>query len=151
MTINKRKKNSRLRGSWTHGWGAKKKHRGAGHRGGRGRAGTGKRADTIKPSIWKEQLPKGFTSKVHQEIAAVTIATINAKLGRWLREKKVSQEGGTFRIRLEEMGYQKLLSTGKPVARMHISVAAASSRSVKKVIEAGGAVDLIAGNAEKSG
>ena len=45
MTHNKRKKNSRQRGEWTHGWGAKKKHRGAGHRGGRGNAGSGKRGE----------------------------------------------------------------------------------------------------------
>ena len=52
MTVNKRKKNSRQRGSHTHGWGAMKKHRGAGNRGGRGAAGSGKRADSKKPSIW---------------------------------------------------------------------------------------------------
>ena len=39
-----RKKNTRQRGSHTHGWGAKKKHRGAGNRGGRGNAGSGPRA-----------------------------------------------------------------------------------------------------------
>jgi len=51
MSINKRTKRSRQRGSHTHGWGAKKKHRGAGNRGGRGMAGTGKRADQKKPTI----------------------------------------------------------------------------------------------------
>jgi len=40
MTVNKRKKMSRLRGSHTHGWGAKKKHRGKGNKGGAGMAGT---------------------------------------------------------------------------------------------------------------
>ena len=51
MTVHKRKKNSRQRGSHTHGWGAKKKHRGAGNRGGKGMAGTGKRADQKKTLI----------------------------------------------------------------------------------------------------
>ena len=45
MTVNKRKKFSRYRGSMTHGCGSKKKRRGSGHRGGKGMAGTGKRSD----------------------------------------------------------------------------------------------------------
>ena len=39
MVVRFRKKVRRMRGSHTHGWGAKKKHRGAGSRGGRGQAG----------------------------------------------------------------------------------------------------------------
>ena len=54
MTVNRRKKVVKQRGSHTHGWGSKKKHRGAGNRGGRGMAGSGKRADQRKPSILKE-------------------------------------------------------------------------------------------------
>ena len=53
MTTNKRKKVVKYRGSHTHGGGAKKKRRGAGHRGGRGMAGSGKRADQKKPTILK--------------------------------------------------------------------------------------------------
>ena len=48
---NKVKKVRKFRGSHTHGYGSKKKHRGAGSRGGRGMAGSGKRADQKKPSI----------------------------------------------------------------------------------------------------
>ena len=54
MVVNKRKKNSRQRGSTTHGFGSKKKHRGHGSRGGSGLAGTGKRADAKKPSFWHD-------------------------------------------------------------------------------------------------
>ena len=50
-----RKKNTRQRGSKTHGCGSMKKRRGAGHRGGRGAAGSGKRGDCKKPSIWKNK------------------------------------------------------------------------------------------------
>ena len=53
MVVNKRKKNTRMRGNTTHGWGSMKKRRGAGNRGGRGNAGTGKRADQKKPTILK--------------------------------------------------------------------------------------------------
>ena len=48
MVINKSKKKLKYRGSKTHGCGSMKKRRGAGHRGGRGAAGSGKRGDTKK-------------------------------------------------------------------------------------------------------
>ena len=48
MKIKKKKKSVGLRGSHTHGRGFKKKARGSGHRGGVGKAGTGKRADQKK-------------------------------------------------------------------------------------------------------
>lgn len=51
----KRKKASRMngRGQGTHGWGARKKHKKSGHRGGKGMAGTGKRADQRKTLVTK--------------------------------------------------------------------------------------------------
>ena len=67
MTVNKRTKSSRDRGSKTHGCGSMKKRRGAGNRGGRGMAGTGKRADQNKPSIWKNKKyfgKYGFKKKI---------------------------------------------------------------------------------------
>ena len=55
MVVNKLKKKVKYRGSKTHGCGSMKKRRGAGHRGGRGAAGSGKRGDAKKPSIWNEK------------------------------------------------------------------------------------------------
>ena len=53
MKLKKRKKSSRYRGSHTHGRGFKKKARGKGHRGGKGMAGSGKRADHKKSLVIK--------------------------------------------------------------------------------------------------
>jgi len=54
MTVHRRKKNKRMRGAkTTHGYGAKKKHRGSGNKGGKGMAGSGKRADQKKTMILK--------------------------------------------------------------------------------------------------
>ena len=65
--MTKRKKSRKLRGHKTHGYGSKKKHRGAGNRGGRGMAGTGKRAGQKKPSMPEDYLgKKGF--KIPQSI-----------------------------------------------------------------------------------
>ena len=48
MRVHKRKKNSRIRGSRTAGWGFRQKHKGHGNKGGVGMAGTGKKADHKK-------------------------------------------------------------------------------------------------------
>ena len=61
MTFNIRKK--RMRGTKTHGWGSKKKHRGAGNRGGRGMAGAGKRAEHKKTLILKKYTNAYFGKK----------------------------------------------------------------------------------------
>lgn len=66
MKLKKRNKKSRARGDRTLGW-AMKKHKGSGNRGGKGMAGTGKRADQKKTWVIKYQYPyfgkQGFTSK----------------------------------------------------------------------------------------
>lgn len=51
----KRKKSGRMlgRGAGSCGWGARKKHKKAGHKGGVGMSGTGKRADQKKTLVIK--------------------------------------------------------------------------------------------------
>jgi len=51
MKTHKRKKNSRIRGARTCGWGFRQKHKGTGNKGGVGLAGSGKRADQKKQKI----------------------------------------------------------------------------------------------------
>lgn len=54
MPLRKTKKTRRvkgMRGSGTHGWGARKKHKKSGHHGGGGMAGSGKRADQKKTLV----------------------------------------------------------------------------------------------------
>jgi large subunit ribosomal protein L15 len=48
VKTHKRRKNSRIRGARTVGWGFRQKHKGHGNKGGFGMAGTGKRADHKK-------------------------------------------------------------------------------------------------------
>lgn len=90
--IIKRKKSERYRGSQTHGGGAKKKRRGAGNRGGRGMAGSGKRADQKKPTILKNYGnsyfgKRGFSSKSKKVIKPITIQTIETKLYNWFKKE----------------------------------------------------------------
>ena len=145
MTVNKRKKNSRQRGSHTHGWGAKKKHRGSGHRGGFGMAGTGKRADTKKPSIWKERYfgKLGFVSRKRLDVRPINIRKIEENLNEWVKMKLINKEGDIFTLSLEELGYNKLLSAGVVKNRFKIKTPYASKNAIEKIKEANGEVVLV--------
>jgi len=63
VRIHKRKKNSRLRGARTCGWGFRQKHKGHGNKGGFGMAGTGKKADHKKQSAVMSDPKKKYFGK----------------------------------------------------------------------------------------
>lgn len=143
MVVNRRKKNSRLRGSWTHGWGEKKKHRGAGSRGGRGMAGTGKRGDAKKPSIWGERYfgKFGFIKKNQKEkIVALNLVDIERKLDFWVGKKLVSVENGVFVVDSVKLGFNKVLGSGRLSKKLKISCPFFSAGAVEKIKAAGGEV-----------
>lgn len=142
MVINKRKKNVRQRGSHTHGWGSKKKHRGAGNRGGRGNAGSGKRGDSTKPRIWKNKRyfgSYGFQNK-RKEIKAVNISQIEIQLDSLVSRKLAVLDNGTYLIDLKKIGYDKLLGSGKVTKKLRITAGSASKKAVQAVEKAKGAV-----------
>ena len=144
MTVNKRKKNDRQRGHKNHGWGAKKKHRGKGHQGGAGNAGSGKRADSKKPSYWKdlEYFGKhGFISKTPKvKINAVNVSYLEQHLTSLLSSNLVKKEGAVYSVELEKLGYNKLLGDGTISVKFKITAPYASKSAVEKVKEAGGEV-----------
>lgn len=134
MPATKRKKFSRQRGSHTHGWGSKKKHRGKGNKGGAGMAGTGKRADAKKPSIWKnvDYFGKhGFKKKgLKEKIKPINIGLIEQKFG------------DKTEINLKDIGYSKLLGSGKATKKLKITARYASKKAIEAVKKAGGEVIL---------
>jgi len=148
MTINKRSKNSRFRGSHTHGWGAKKKHRGAGNRGGKGNSSTGARSDAKKPSVWG--IPgyfgkRGFKKKnIPITHVAITIKSLEENAKRWEHDKKIKTEAGALTVDLGALGYTKLLATGHATRKWKILVQHAVPNAVEKIKEAGGSVEGLA-------
>ena len=144
MSINKRKKNTRQRGHKTHGWGAKKKHRGKGHQGGAGMAGTGKRADSKKPSVWKDTHyfgKFGFINKTPKvKIKALNVSYLEVHLSRLVSSNLINKEGALYSVELEKLGYNKLLGEGRVTNKFKITTPYASKSSVEKVKEAGGEV-----------
>ena len=153
MPVNRRKKNDRQRGHKTHGWGAKKKHRGKGHQGGAGMAGTGKRADSKKPSIWKNEHyfgKFGFISKTPKvKINPVNISYIEQHLNKFLSNKSITKENDFYVVELEKLGFNKLLGDGRVSMKFRINTPYASASAIEKVKEAGGEITGLLNNEVK--
>lgn len=125
MPTNKRRKVVRYRGSQTHGGGAKKKRRGAGHRGGRGMAGSGKRADQKKPTILKLYGPEyfgkhGFVHHIKKNKKVINLDYLNEILRDLIKENKIKRDGNKYVVNLRELGYNKLLGKGSVKEELHI-------------------------------
>lgn len=146
MVVNKRKKVSRQRGSFTHGWGAKKKHRGGGSRGGKGNAGGGKRSWAKAPAKggWrKNKLGKhGFVNKNPVKIKAVNLKFIEENLQKLVAQKLVSEEKGIYIVELKKLGFNKVLGTGRLTKKFRITADYASKKALESVKKAGGEIML---------
>lgn len=144
MTASKRTKNSRQRGTHTHGWGAKKKHRGKGNKGGSGNSSSGKRSDARKPSIWKDKDyfgKRGFHKKgLKEDIKAVNIGYIEQNLEALVSGKKITEDKGVYSINLKELGYNKLLGTGRVKRKYRIEAKYASKIAEERIKQAGGEI-----------
>ena len=148
MVHNRRKKNSRQRGSWTHGYGEKKKHRGAGSRAGRGNAGSGKRADQKKPTVQNAGRKFGKNGFYHlkRQERAINVgyfdsANLEGKPGVVISKSAIT-------IDLQVMGYEKLLGSGAVTGKYTIKALRASPSAIRKIEEAGGKVEVFAAEAE---
>ncbi len=143
MVVNQRKKNTRQRAKTTHGWGSMKKHRGKGNKGGAGMAGTGKRGDAKKPSIWKRKYfgKFGFKKKGQAaDVNALTLYQLNEKIEQLVAQDKVTKKEDTFIIDLNSFGYNKLLGSGVMSKKVNVTVDSASESAKSKINKAGGEV-----------
>ena len=133
----KRKKVVRMRGSKTHGYGSKKKHRGKGSQGGKGNAGQFKHKKTFFKRWGKEKQPR-FKSLEQRDIRTKDKA-IN--LGDLL---KLTDK---IEIDASEFGYGKVLSEG--VLKKPVTIKAKSfSERAKAKIEAAGGKAVVEGSSE---
>ena len=133
-----KKKNKGFRGYKSHGWGSKKKHRGKGSHGGKGMAGTGKRADTKKPTIINLYGNDYFGKHGFVVPQATTYKAINLRdLNTLIAKHSIKGE-----INLKEYGYGKLLAVGELRIALKITVERASAQAIEKVKNAGGSVTV---------
>ena len=147
-----RKKNTRQRGTHTHGWGSKKKHRGAGSRGGRGNAGSGKRGDAKKPSFWKDHKrygKSGFTSKVRNKYKTINISELDTKIDNLVKQGKVELKNNIYIVDLANLKIGKLLGAGNTTKKFEIKVDMTSAKAIAKIEKAGGKIILPAKKEKK--
>jgi large subunit ribosomal protein L15 len=145
MSLNKRKKAVKFRGHHTHGYGSKKKHRGSGHQGGVGMAGTGKKADQKKTKIWKDKKyfgRHGFRSKNVPKIKAINIFYIENHIEQLVASGVAKKEGSKYVLDLASIKCNKLLGSGTPTKVYEIKTDYATSSAVEKIQTAKGAVTV---------
>lgn len=137
----KRNKRSRLRGRKTCGWGSRKKHRGSGHRGGFGMAGTGKRADqkktliiTQKPSYFGKHGFKSLQNVKCKKPIPINLFDIERKMNSFLERGIAKKTGEGIEVNLE--GY-KILGEGELKNKMVIIADSASNQALEKIKKAG--------------
>ncbi len=144
MVTNRRKKSVKFRGSKTHGWGAMKKHRGKGNKGGAGMAGSGKRGDANKPSNWKNTKyfgKYGFKKKgLKESIKTVNISYLEYNSNNLLSKKLITEENNVFIVDISKLGYNKLLGSGKVTKKFRINAKYASKNAIERIKKAGGEV-----------
>jgi len=146
MTTTKRKKVVKYRGSQTHGGGSKKKRRGAGNRGGRGLAGSGKRAHHHKQRVFKlfgkdYFGKKGFYNPNKKLIVReVNISFLEANFEKLQTNNLILEKNNVFEVDLAKLGYNKLLATGKPTKKYNIITKLFSKKAKEKIETAGGKI-----------
>jgi large subunit ribosomal protein L15 len=143
IKTHKRKKVSRMHGRkmGSHGWGARKKHKKSGHRGGTGMAGTGKRGDqkiTLITKLFGHEYfgKQGITSR---KTKRDTRQRINLMQIEKNLEKYGKKTAKGWEINLEKY---KILGEGEIKEKLIITALEASESALKKIQKAGGQIIL---------
>lgn len=153
MKVKKRKKNTRMRGGSTHGWGARKKHKKSGHRGGSGLSGTGKRGDQKKTLVQKLYGGKyfgkrGITSRrtKKDKTKRINLRDIESGIENFMKNKIAVKKGDSHEINLRDY---KILGEGNLKTKLLIRAKSASKQAVEKAKKAGGEI-ILAGKKEEN-
>lgn len=144
MVTLRKPKVKKYRGSKTHGGGSMKKRRGAGSRGGRGNAGTGKRGNAKAPTMWKtgRKLGKFGFKKKGSVVGRVSISLhlVEELIPRFEAAGHAKKSKDGYAVDLTAAGYDKLLANGNVNQKLEITVKMASAAATEKITAAGGKV-----------
>lgn len=138
MTARFRRKFSRMRGSKSHGWGGKKKHRGGGSQGGKGMSGLLKHKKSWMIKYEPEhfgrtgfKLPQQVARKKAQE-KTITLRDLDI-IARKIEKTEID---------LNAIGYKKIISSGRLTQPLTIKCRKITERAKNKIEESGGKVLL---------
>jgi large subunit ribosomal protein L15 len=142
MPTNKR---SKYRGSRTCGGGTHKNRRGAGNRGGRGRAGINAH-HFVK---WYKEMggpvfgKNGFSNSSQTTVTVIDVGIIDQIIPSLLAQGVAKNEGDVIVINTADMGIEKVLGSGKVTKKMNISAQAFSESAKAKIEKMGGKTQIV--------
>ena len=141
MPTNKR---SKYRGSRTCGGGTHKNRRGAGNRGGRGRAGINAH-HFVK---WYKEMggpvfgKNGFSNSSQTTVTVIDVGIIDQIIPSLLAQGIAKNEGDVIVINTADMGIEKVLGSGKVTKKKNISAQAFSESAKAKIEKMGGKTQI---------
>jgi large subunit ribosomal protein L15 len=141
MPVNKR---SKFRGSRTCGGGTHKNRRGAGNRGGRGRAGH--RDHRFSHYLLYGEIHNGkhgFVNQTSRREKTLSVGVLDQMAETLVDEGRASREGDAIVINAEQIGIDKILGSGKVTQKMNISARSFSEQAKVKIEALGGQVLVI--------
>jgi large subunit ribosomal protein L15 len=124
----KNRKTRKLRGSKTHGWGSKKKHRGRGSRGGTGKAGWMSHKKSYMLKYFPDHFGRSGFKIRHERDRSINLRTIDI-LAKRLDTKEID---------VGKLGYDKVLSNGKLTQALTIKAEKFVEKAKQKIIDSGG-------------
>jgi len=140
--VKKSRKSKRQRGQTTYGHGARKKWKGSGHKGGKGMAGSGKRADQKKTLVNKLYGnnyfgKQGITSRgtARKKQKKMNVGDIERNLPMLMKKYG---KGETL-----ELKKYKVLGEGEITTKLNLKVYAISEGALAKIKKAGGSVEVM--------
>lgn len=142
MPTNKR---SKYRGSRTCGGGTHKNRRGAGNRGGRGRAGINAH-HFVK---WYKEMggpvfgKNGFSNSTRTSVTVMDISSIEQIIPSLLAQGIAKNDGDAIAINTAELGINKVLGSGKVTKKLNISAQAFSESARVKIEKMGGKTQIV--------
>ena len=139
--IRTKRKINKQRGSRSNGGGCTKKRRGAGNKGGKGKAGMRKQHWTWTVIHDPDHFGKhGFKrpQKMIQKINAVNLNYLEEHADDFIAQGKASKEGDAIVIDVTELCYDKVLAKGKITKAYKISAPQFSASAIEKIEELGG-------------
>ncbi len=132
MQERKRRKKNKVRGERTHGKGDTKNSRGAGCRGGRGRAGANKGKFA---SIGRLD-PRKYRLKARTKGKAISLGQLNTIIEKLVAKGKIKKEKDSYIID-SKSGFEKILSQGNTDKKLIVRINAAKN-AIPKIISAKG-------------
>ena len=140
MTVRKRKRQNKLRGQRTHGGGNTKNRRGAGNRGGRGRAGSHKHKFNLYAGTFGTERPQLLSHQA--EVKAINIDLLVQMIPKFVAEKKVEKTPAGIIVDGHKIGFDKILGkTGVLKEKLIIKNLKASKKASELVNAAGGKIE----------